>query len=59
MNKNINKTLINEKVKEKLKENIDFYNVLEYQYTCILGDLNLSMKVKEIKTKVEILLETL
>lgn len=59
MNKNINKTLINEKVKEKLKENIDFYNALEYQYTYILGDLKLSMKVKEIKTKVEILLEIL
>ena len=47
------------KIKEKLEENIEFYKKLEYQYTYVLGNLNLSMKTKEIKEKIEILLEIL
>lgn len=46
-----------EEIKEKLKEDIEFYKKLEYQYTYVLGNLNLSMKAKEIKEKIEILLE--
>ena len=47
----------NKEIKEKLKEDIKFYKNLEYQYTYVLGNLNLSMKTKEIKEKIEILLE--
>lgn len=47
----------NKEIKEKLKEDIEFYKKLEYQHTYILGNLNLSMKAKEIKEKIEILLE--
>ena len=48
-----------EEIKEKLKEDIEFYKKLEYQYTYDLGNLNLSMKTKEIKEKIERLLEIL
>ena len=49
--------MTNKEIKEKLKEDIKFYKKLEYQYTYDLGNLNLSMKTKEIKEKIEILLE--
>lgn len=48
-----------EEIKEKLKEDIEFYKKLEYQYTYFLGSINLSMKTIEIKEKIENLLKIL